>query len=444
MNEDINKIRLLADKINNLGFFQRLFGWRRFRNELLGITSSITNLANELQHLAAKKEELNNTLLQTGSRLQAAEKEAARLQAVEIRLAENLSARDREVNRLTRELAAEQTAKNSLEEQMRIQSLDLGHYRERVQNTEYELKIISEENLRLKKDEEHRTAEYQQNVATLNSLRQQIQEERSEELQQKRLEELTHLENLKATWRAHEAEVKNRLKALCSKHTITYVDAVPFKGEPDNTLFICGEHIVFDAKSPATDDLSNFPAYLKDQAEKAKKYARQDGVKTDIFFVVPSNTLPVLKQLVYNMADYNVYALSLEVVEPLVLTLCKIEEYEFAEQLSPEDRDNICRILGKFAHLSKRRIQVDAFFAKQFIELAYKCENSLPAEIHEKLLEFERSEKLNPPIEKRAKSISIKELETDTTQIEKQADAKGIAISNEVISEALNDVKLYK
>jgi len=191
------------------------------------------------------------------------------------------------------------------------------------------------------------------------------------------------------------------------------------------------------------EDLSNFPNYIKDQSEKAKKYARIEGVKTDIFFVVPANTLPVLKQFVYNMADYTVYLLSLDVIEPLILTLCKIEEYEFAEQLRPEDRENICRILGKFAHLSKRRIQVDSFFAKQFIELAYKCESSLPSEIHDKVLEFERSEKLNPPVEKRAKAISIKELEADTSKIDKEADAKGINISND-LSIALDDIELYK
>ncbi|MGZ3940599.1 MAG: hypothetical protein ACXVBK_17645, partial [Flavisolibacter sp.] len=76
-------------------------------------------------------------------------------------------------------------------------------------------------------------------------------------------------------------------------------------------------------------------------------------------------------------------------------------------------------------------------------ELAYKCENSLPTEIHDKVLEFERSEKLNPPVEKRAKAINLKELEMDTQKINKEAEAKGIIISNE-ISSALDDVSLYK
>ena len=41
-----------------------------------------------------------------------------------------------------------------------------------------------------------------------------------------------------------------------------------------------------------------------------KKYAKHDNVKSDIFFVVPSNTLERLNQFVYNLADYNVFVIS--------------------------------------------------------------------------------------------------------------------------------------
>ena len=47
-------------------------------------------------------------------------------------------------------------------------------------------------------------------------------------------------------------------------------------------------------------------------------------------------------------------------------------EYEFAEKLSPEERDNICRIIGKFAHTTKRRIQIDQFFANEFLDTLSK------------------------------------------------------------------------
>ena len=68
----------------------------------------------------------------------------------------------------------------------------------------------------------------------------------------------------------------------------------------------------------------------------------------------------------------------------------------------------------------------------------------MPKEIFEKVVEFEKSEKLNPPIEKRAKAISIKELEKDITKINNEAFSKGIVIDDTKISKGLNELELYK
>lgn len=443
MNEDISTIKLVLDRINNLGFFQRLFGWKKFKAQLMEAASSVSNISNELQNLQLHKEDMKDRLAQMGTDLQHVTREKMRLEAAEIRLTGITTAKESELNKLTAAFNTERTQRENIERQFRDMHMELGDCKRRAEVAEAQLKQATAENIKLKNEEELRMEEHRKNIGALNQLKEQLQKDRQEEIEERHEEELNRLAALKQTWHHHQTEVQNRIKALCNKHTIQYVDKVPFKGEPDNTLYICDEHVVFDAKSPSGDDLSNFPYYLKDQAEKARKYAKIDGVKSDIFFVVPSNTLDTIKQTVYNMADYNVYLVSVDVLEPLVLCLCKIEEYEFAEQLSPEDRENICRILGRFAHLSKRRIQVDSFFAKQFIELAYKCENSLPEEIHDKVLEFERSEKLNPPVEKRAKAINLKELETDAHQIDREAEAKGIIISDE-ISAALDDVSLYK
>jgi hypothetical protein len=443
MNEDVSKIKTLLEKINSLGFFERLFGWKKFKAGLIEISASITNINNELQSLQQNKEEFKSQLTYLNGELQNSSKEKTRLEIAEQRLAQNITSKEADINRLTADYNTEKAQRENTERQLRETSKEWGEWKRRAEEAEASLKLRTEENIRLANEEALRIEEHKKNMASLSDLKEQLQKARQEEIEEKHREEIDRLTALRQTWVAHQTDVQSRLKLLCNKHIIQYVDKVPFKGEPDNTLYICDEHVVFDAKSPSGDDLSNFPNYLKDQAEKAKKYAKIDGVKTDIFFVVPTNTLHMIKQTVYNMADYNVYIVSVDVLEPLVLALCKIEEYEFAEQLSPEERENICRILGKFAHLSKRRIQVDSFFAKQFIELAYKCESSLPPEIHDKVLEFERSEKLNPPVEKRAKAINIKELEGDTIKIDKEADAKGIIISND-ISSALDEVSLYK
>lgn len=151
-----------------------------------------------------------------------------------------------------------------------------------------------------------------------------------------------------------------------------------------------------------------------------------------------------LEQFVFHLADYTVFIISIDALEPVILSLKKIEEYEFAEQLNPEDCDNICRVLGKFAHLSKRRIQIDSYFAKQVFGLAYKCETDLPADISQKVIEFEKSEKLNPPTEKRAKQINLKELEKDNTKIKSEAGTQGIVIQDEVLSKEIDKMPLYK
>ena len=248
---------------------------------------------------------------------------------------------------------------------------------------------------------------------------------------------------LRETWGNHQELVQNTIKTICSRYTIEYVDKVPFKGEPDNTIRISNEYVVFDAKSPGGEDLSNFRQYLKTQSEAAKKYVKEPEVKRDVFLVVPTNTLESLDQFVFRLADYNVFVISIDSLEPVILSLQKIEDYEFAEQLSPEERENICRVLGKFVHLSKRRIQIDGFFTKQFFELVYRSEADLPKDILEKVAEFEKAEKINPPIERRAKQISAKELEQETTMLKNEAKAKGIETEEGLLSSRLNKLPLY-
>jgi hypothetical protein len=255
--------------------------------------------------------------------------------------------------------------------------------------------------------------------------------------------EIQRLADMQFAWLNHQLTVKQVMKALCQKHTIDYIAIAPFKGDPDNSIKIAGEFIIFDAKSPRGDDLTNFPNYLKEQAEKVKKYTSEENVKNWVFFVVPENTLSHIGVFVYHLADYQVFIVATNSLEPILLSLKKIEDYEFVDELSPEDRENICRILGRFAHLSKRRIQIDAFFMGQFMELARKCETDLPAEILEEIIEFEKAERLNPPLEKRAKSIPMIELEKATARVVAEAANQGILPAGEQLTTSLNSVPLY-
>lgn len=311
-----------------------------------------------------------------------------------------------------------------------------------TENLALQLQQSRETVLVLQSKEEQRQAGYDKQTATLTSIQNRIQADRDGEIRQAHANALDRLEKMRFTWSNHQLTIRQALKALCQKHTIEYIEKVPFRGDPDNTIQIAGEFIVFDAKSPRGDDLTNFPAYLKDQAEKVKKYAGEADVKKWVFFVVPENTLSQINTFAYHLADYQVFVIASNSLEPVLLSLKKVEEYEFAEQLTPEERENICRILGKFAHLSKRRIQIDTYFISQFMELARKCESDLPPDILDQAIEFEKAEKLNPPLEKRAKAIPLSDLEKAAARTLAEARTQGIFPAAEQLTASLNSIPL--
>jgi len=301
---------------------------------------------------------------------------------------------------------------------------------------------LTTENTRYNQTENSRKEEHNRNIIELNKVQEQLDSNRKR-IQEDREEEIKKIfENMQETWSVHEDQVKQHIKAICQKHIISYIDKVPFKGSPDNTIEICNEYIIFDAKSPANDNLENFPNYIKSQVESVNKYAKEKNVKKEIFLVIPSNTLNVINQYVYNLADYNVNIITLDALEPIVLSLKKIEDYEFVEQLNPEERENICRIIGKFVHTTKRKIQIDHFFSMQFFEILSKCKNELPQEILEMVVEYEKAEKLNPPQEKRAKQLLEKDLREASEKIKAEAEIKEIEMPDEF--DDINKLPLYK
>jgi hypothetical protein len=111
--------------------------------------------------------------------------------------------------------------------------------------------------------------------------------------------------------------------------------------------------------------------------------------------------------------------------------------------LTPDERENICRIIGKFAHTAKRRIQIDHFFARQFLDILTKCDSDVPSDLLQKAVEFEKAEKLNPPQEKRAKQLPSKELITDTGKIQREAEAKDVVFP-ESVQEGIKAFPLYQ
>lgn len=395
-------LKLLLENIRTIGLWERIFGWRKIKH-LLSLADRDLSSSETLAREQDKKIQLLQNELQW-------QKQTA-------------------------------LSSSSRKDELTIEAVQ---WKEKYLALQRDMEELKQQHTQLLAADKTRQQEHARALESLTMIENRIREERKQELDQRNQAALQRIRQMKETWNQHEQMVKQTIKAICQRHTINYVETAPFRGTPDNTVAICEEFIVLDAKSPAGEDTTNFPAYLKDQAERAYKYAKQPSVKSDIFFVVPVNALSSLSRFVYKFADHTVYIISIDALEPVLLSLKKIEEYEFAQELTPEDRNTICSLLGRFAHLSKRRIQVDSFFARQFIQLAYKAEAELPKDMLDAVMEYERAEKLNPPQEKRNKTIPVTEIEKDILQISREADNRGIFMKEDKLADGLSNLPLYK
>jgi hypothetical protein len=382
MNQNTDNLKAFFEKIKSLNFWKRIFSWNTVRVLSYEAYGEYRKLSDSIEGLLSGIKEKDTLISNQGNELKI------------------LSAK---INDL-------QTGTLKLEN--RITGLEIDLRRVNAEKSEMANAIA-----RFDQAEKSRSEDYQKNISNINAIKAGLDGERQKLHDDKLKEKEESFLKMKQTWQNHENDVKERIKKICLSKEVEYVEKVPFKGNPDNTIMIADEYVIFDAKSPAGDDLENFPKYIRLQTEQVKKYIKQDNVKSDLFLVVPSNTLEVLSQYYFNMAEYNVYVITIDSLDPVISFLKKIEEYSFVNQLSPEERDNICRIIGMFTHTAKRKIQIDSFFSLQFLDIISRSGLNLPQDISKKVEEYEKAEKLNPPQEKRSKQIAIDELLADAEKL---------------------------
>jgi hypothetical protein len=290
----------------------------------------------------------------------------------------------------------------------------------KLENTERENKEINKEYNQLKKEYDLNKDNYIQEIKNYVQLQANLREEREQEIEQKYID----MEN---TWKDHELSVEQTITSICKRQSIDYIskEKVPFKGKPDNTIKIADQYIIFDAKSPQNKEkLNNFPTYIKTQADLLKKYTKNKDVKNTIYLVVPNNTIEILKEKLKDLTiytgNYKVFVVSIDSLDSIILSLKEIQNYEFVDKFSPEDRDKICEVIGQLAHSTKRRIQISNYLNAKNISLLQNCRD-LPESIKDKSIIYERSLTINPTIDKKNKSLKEEDLLLDVRDVKQRS-----------------------
>lgn len=387
--ENFMDLRRFFEEIKNVSFWQRLFSWKNIRVLSYAAYEDFAKLMDQATTRQSDNEK--------------------------IRHERDLLAQDK--TSILKQLA--DARDGFLKIETRMQHLDQDLKRIQSENQELHRKVLVAD-----QKEEQRRREHDQNMQRFMTMQAGV-EKKEAAIREKQLREVEEKNELmKETWKRHEEWVEKTIKSICDRNAIEYVDNVPFKGKPDNVVKICDELVIFDAKSPAsTEDLSNFNAYLRNQAEALSKYASHENVRKDLYFVVPSNTIDDVKKRSFHLGNFNAFVITPDALEPVIAGLKQLESYEFAEQLSPEDRQSICRIVGSYIYMTKRRIQIDQDFNGHALDLLSKTQREIPGVMQEQIANHEKAMKLNPPVDKRTKTICMESLEKTQAQLKGQAKA---------------------
>ena len=455
--------------LSSIGIFTRIFSWKRIIQEASSVlqeldsslradSESLRNAELRISALMEQKEELKNMslgreeadarryqdMVNQNARIsedlacarellatETAEKQACLSKISEIRVARDTIERESAVAIADLSDKYEKLSQDyqSVRESLSIESEGKRNEALKYQSLKEEYESLVAEAISLKEKlsaeesvKELRSLEYDHKVEKLNTLIEQM--EADHRLAAEKIRESYEERNreLSTAWQQHEQLVEDTLKNYAKRYDFIRCEKeeYPYKGTPDNVFFIGGMYTVFDAKSPKNpEELESFPAYLKKQAEAMSKYCKNENVRKDAFLVVPVSTLGALDTFVYPLADYTVYVITLEAVLPILHMLRTLEGYEFAEQLSPEDRDKLCRFIGKLSHTTKRKVQIDTYFSHELVGVLREID-LLPDDFVHNITQYEQKAKLNPPQEKRSKIIAVSDISEDVEKLESE------------------------
>ena len=247
-------------------------------------------------------------------------------------------------------------------------------------------------------DEEGQKTAFDQQVVKLDQSRQSLEDEkariRQEDQDRRKLAE----EQRDRLWNDHEGRVIKLLSDLCGMPEYAFAlydkdclpKEIPSKFKPDTVIEFLGQFIVFDAKASRSD---NFQNYIKTQVvATVEKINNHPAIYQNVFFVVPTEGISELSTTRFYEQGYNFFVISPEALAPILAGLKKITTYEFAEQMDPQERENIIGTMAELGYHISFRNAADIVLAQggvRALEKLDKLEGNLRESIEERIGKIE-------------------------------------------------------
>lgn len=279
---------------------------------------------------------------------------------------------------------------------------------DRYKSLESEYKAVSKERDTLsgrinkfETQEDQRQLRHEDMATKLEEAKSALEDERTRIRREDEQKLQRELEERDRMWNEHEQRVIAQLAELCKKPQFgftAYDNAnLPegFHGslKPDFMIGFLNQYVIFDAKVSRSQDLQN---YVKDAVKKtAKKVKGVEEIYPTLFLVVPTEAIGELKQTSFYEEGFSFYVISPEALEPVFAGLKKLENYEFAKEMDPQERENIVDMLANFDYHISTRNAVDYHLLQHGIETLAKLRGKDSDLLEEVIIKRQKMRHLN-------------------------------------------------
>jgi|TARA_B100001964_G_C14187214_1_gene579218 hypothetical protein len=357
------------NRIKDYGFFQRLFAWKLLTNEADNLFNTLDNLSDLINELSNNNEKLNDSLNNN--------------------------------EKLKTDLQEENNKNSTLREELA------------------KLEATREDR---KKSYESKMKEFDDMVTRVNE-----REKQKEDDKEKNRQDIENQRRI--SWQTHEDDVSSFIKDQCRIYGIEYIgpEEFPDKLKPDNSILISDRYVIFDAKSPKdSEDTSAFINGINTKVKQQVKYIKLSEVKKDIYLVVPSNLYKEIKKTQYQQGSYDVWIITLEQIPVMLAHFKETMDYNDFDGLSPEDRDALVKELGAYAFNLRRKLMIDGYFGKQFLQILKNTKNNLSEELYNEIEEAVKNLGDSLPTKRSGKPLSLDSVDQDIKEINFMSQQIGI------------------
>lgn len=258
-------------------------------------------------------------------------------------------------------------------------------------NLEVELKITRQDRDLLQKqvqksdaERDRREKESDEKLSKLDAAKESLERERQRVVREDEEKRMKQEEERDRIWADHEKNVIASLTELCKEPQYAFTcytnTNLPqeFDGslKPDFMIEFLDQYVIFDAKKSKSESLQT---YINNTVKKTvSKVKNNDHIAPFIYLVVPTEAIGELRTYHYVLDGFTLYVVSPEALAPILAALKKITTYEFAEQMDPQQRENIVQLIAELDFHINLRNAADILLTKMGTDILEKTQKTDP------------------------------------------------------------------